>query len=72
MVVRAQQIIEGLKTPLLGVVLNQVPTGTGDDYGYYTSNYSYYGEDRKKSRKSPKGGTAAPSSGTDDKLELKE
>ena len=73
MVVRAQQIIEGLKTPLLGVVLNQVPTGAGDDYGYYTSNYSYYGEGGKKDRKSGKsgGGTRGPSNSGDDRLELK-
>ncbi len=42
MVVRARQIIDGLKVPIVGVVLNQVPTGTGEDYGYYTNNYSYY------------------------------
>lgn len=74
MVVRAQQIIEGLKTPLLGVVLNQVPTGGGDDYGYYTSNYSYYGESGKKERKSGKsgGGGRGPSDAGGDHLELKE
>ena len=70
MVVRAQQIIEGLKTPLLGVVLNQVPTGTGDDYGYYTSNYSYYGEGGKKSRRSAKGAGNPPEAA--DHLDLKE
>lgn len=48
MVVRAQQILQGLKTPLLGVVLNQVPLNSGEDYGYYTSNYSYYGEGKKR------------------------
>lgn len=42
MVQRARQIVEGLKVPLVGVILNQVPTGTGEDYGYYTENYSYY------------------------------
>jgi capsular exopolysaccharide synthesis family protein len=71
MVVRAQQIIESLKTPLLGVVLNQVPSGSGDDYGYYTTNYSYYGggEDRKR-RKPAKGGPAPNEA--DDRLVLKE
>jgi succinoglycan biosynthesis transport protein ExoP len=44
MVLRARQIIDGLKTPILGVVLNQVPAGAGDDYAYYTQNYAYYGE----------------------------
>lgn len=44
MVLRAQQIIVGLKANLLGVVLNQVPDRAGEDYGYYTNNYAYYGE----------------------------
>jgi polysaccharide biosynthesis transport protein len=44
MVLRAQQIVEGLKTPLIGVVLNQVPLNAGGDYGYYTNNYAYYGD----------------------------
>jgi capsular exopolysaccharide synthesis family protein len=42
MVLRAQQIVESLKTPLVGVVLNQVPANAGDDYSYYTHNYAYY------------------------------
>ncbi len=44
MVLRAQQIVESLKTPLIGVVLNQVPHNAGGDYGYYTNNYAYYTE----------------------------
>lgn len=54
MVLRAQQIVESLKTPLLGVVLNQVPQNAGGDYGYYTSNYAYYAEaaDTKSKRSS--------------------
>ncbi len=48
MVLRAQHIIESLKTPLLGVVLNQVPQGSGEDYDYYTGNYAYYREDDRK------------------------
>lgn len=46
MVFRAKQIIDGLKVPVIGVILNQVPTGTGEDYGYYTANYSYYSHDQ--------------------------
>jgi len=42
MVLRAQQTIVGLKTPILGAVLTQVPRGSGEDYGYYTQAYSYY------------------------------
>ena len=69
MVVRAQQIVEAIKTPLLGVVLNQVPTGTGEDYDYYTHNYSYYAEGGKKNHRSrpPSGSTAGG-----DRLELSE
>ncbi|AOS45193.1 Tyrosine-protein kinase YwqD [Lacunisphaera limnophila] len=46
MVQRAKQIIDGLKVPVIGVVLNQVPTGTGEDYSYYTNNYSYYSHEK--------------------------
>ena len=53
MVLRAQQIVESLKTTLLGVVLNQVPLNAGGDYGYYTSNYTYYSEPAPKSRRGP-------------------
>ena len=42
MVLRAQQIVAALKTPLFGVVLNQIPAHAGGDYGYYTHNYAYY------------------------------
>lgn len=52
MVQRAKQIVDSVKAPIVGVVLNQVPTGTGEDYGYYTANYSYYSHDggEKKTR----------------------
>jgi succinoglycan biosynthesis transport protein ExoP len=53
MVLRAQQIVEERKTPLIGVVLNQVPANAGGDYGYYTSNYAYYSDGtRSRSRRS--------------------
>ena len=43
MVLRAQQIIESLNNKhIVGVVLNRVPQNSGEDYGYYTRNYSYY------------------------------
>lgn len=42
MVQRAKQITDGLNAKVVGVILNQVPHGTGEDYGYYTNNYSYY------------------------------
>jgi capsular exopolysaccharide synthesis family protein len=52
MVQRAKQIVDSVKAPVIGVVLNQVPLGTGEDYGYYTANYSYYshGGETRKSR----------------------
>jgi len=47
MVRRAKQIIDQqVKVPIIGVVLNQVPTGSGEDYGYYTANYSYYSHEK--------------------------
>jgi capsular exopolysaccharide synthesis family protein len=52
MVVRAQQIVEAIKTPLLGVVLTQVSANAGGEYSYYTSNYSYYSEGSGKRRRS--------------------
>lgn len=71
MVLRAQQIVEGLKTPLIGVVLNQVPLNAGGDYGYYTNNYAYYsdaggGKSRRRSDREPD----APKRGGDDKDRL--
>ncbi|WP_438479015.1 GumC family protein [Oleiharenicola lentus] len=56
MVQRARQIIESLKVPVIGVVLNQVPSGTGEDYGYYTNNYSYYSHDKEPSSPKPVSG----------------
>ena len=70
MVVRAQQIVEGLKTPLLGVVLNQVPHNSGEDYGYYTNNYSYYHEAGTKRRRRSSKGPAKPDAPDADRLEL--
>ena len=71
MVIRAQQIVEGLKTPLLGVVLNQVPHNSGEDYGYYTNNYSYYheGGGQRRRRSSAKGAPKSPDY-AGDKLDL--
>ena len=61
MVVRARQIIDGLKTPILGVVLSQVPRNTGDDYSYYTKNYAYYsGGEHRRHRRSSSASAAAP------------
>ncbi len=42
MIVRAQQIIEGLGKTVTGIVLNRVPKNSSEDYGYYTRNYAYY------------------------------
>ncbi len=77
MVLRAQQIVDGLKVPLIGVVLNQVPGNAGGDYGYYTSNYDYYAEDSgtKSRRRSARDASDAKSKSADDdkdRLILKE
>jgi capsular exopolysaccharide synthesis family protein len=78
MVLRAQQIVESLKTPLVGVVLNQVPQNAGGDYGYYTSNYAYYsdpsgGKGRRSAAASPTPSPAAkPVAPPKDRLELNE
>jgi len=65
MVLRAKQIVEALHAKVLGVVLNQVPAGTGEDYGYYTSNYSYYSHSHEAPNESTRGKGA-------DRLELSE
>ncbi len=71
MVLRAQQIVASLKTPLLGVVLNQVPANAGGDYGYYTNNYAYYHEEAgSKSRKTRR--PASPTEPAKDRLDLRE
>ncbi|WP_404422228.1 GumC family protein [Nibricoccus sp. IMCC34717] len=44
MVVRAQHTLRELGREVTGVVLNGVPAQSGEDYGYYTSNYTYYRE----------------------------
>jgi len=76
MVLRARQIVDGLKTPILGVVLNQVPAGSGDDYDYYTQNYAYYGEGGKRrthaGRSSSGGGGAGRGRGGAERLHLDE
>ncbi len=52
MVLRAQQIIESLNNKhIVGVVLNRVPQNSGEDYGYYTRNYSYYSTNPSRSER---------------------
>ncbi len=68
MVMRARQIIDGLKVPIVGVVLNQVPLGSEEDYGYYTSNYSSYAQ---ASDSSPTARLGADGRGAD-RLEFRE
>ena len=73
MVLRAQQIIAALNTKLLGVVLNQVPAGGGEDYGYYTHNYAYYSESGKRHRTSHGGPKRPPPAGeSGDRITLTE
>ncbi len=61
MVLRAQQTIMSLKTPLLGAVLTQVPRGSGEDYGYYTQAYSYYRSEASSPTRREKGGSKGDS-----------
>jgi succinoglycan biosynthesis transport protein ExoP len=67
MVQRARQIVEKLKVPIVGVVLNQVPSGTGEDYSYYTNNYSYYSNEGSAKSTRRSGGRREA-----DRLEMKE
>lgn len=69
MVQRARKIIDDLKVPVIGVVLNQVPTGTGEDYGYYTNNYSYYSHEKQPV---PTGAAAESGKRAVDRLEMRE
>jgi capsular exopolysaccharide synthesis family protein len=50
MVQRAKQITDAQNVKVLGVILNQVPPRTGEDYGYYTNNYSYYSHEKSERR----------------------
>lgn len=75
MVLRAQQIVAERKTPLIGVVLNQVPQNAGDDYGYYTNNYAYYSDGsrpRSRRRVAPARPAAEAGAPARDHLELHE
>lgn len=69
MVLRAQQIVGGLKTPLVGVVLNQVPADAGGDYAYYTNNYAYYGDSGRKQASGKPRSAAKPMT---DRIDLRE
>jgi Mrp family chromosome partitioning ATPase len=67
MILRAQQILQSLGTPLVGAILSQVPPHSGEDYGYYTQNYAYYGEGGKKTARTKKG-----ESGGKDRINFRE
>ena len=71
MVLRAQQTIASLKVPLLGAVLNQVPKHSGEDYDYYTRNYSYYGAGEKDGSPATRSSRIPAAAGAD-KLTLSE
>jgi len=43
MTARAQQVLASAQTPVIGAILNQAPPDSGEDYGYYAHNYTYYG-----------------------------
>jgi len=62
---RAQQIIAGLKVPLLGRRADAGAAGSGEDYGYYTQAYSYYSSETKEDneRGGKRRGADGPGSG---------
>jgi capsular exopolysaccharide synthesis family protein len=64
MVLRAQQTAMGIKTPILGAVLTQVPKASSEDYGYYTQAYSYYSS-ASTAKDSEQGGGGKAKSGGD-------
>lgn len=72
MVLRAQQVMDSLKTPLIGVVLNQVPLNAGGDYGYYTNNYAYYAGGARDQDARGNDKPAAPDAKPRDRLVLRE
>lgn len=47
MTLRAQQTLKSARTPIVGAILNQIPADAGEEYGYYTHNYAYYGSDHR-------------------------
>ncbi len=81
MTLRAQQVLKSSRTTLVGVILNQVPADSGEDYGYYAHNYAYYHDaeapSAKSSRRSRNASAPArkgrpPSGDEPERLELKE
>jgi capsular exopolysaccharide synthesis family protein len=72
MVLRAQQIVAGLKTPLIGVVLSQVPPNAGGDYGYYTHNYAYYSDASHGKSRRARGKSSSAAKEEKDRLVLRE
>jgi capsular exopolysaccharide synthesis family protein len=71
MVLRAQQVIVGLKTTIFGAVLTQVPRGSGEDYGYYTQAYSYYSGSSSEADDHPKRSSSGKGGSRGDSLDLK-
>jgi capsular exopolysaccharide synthesis family protein len=71
MVLRAQQVIVGLKTTIFGAVLTQVPRGSGEDYGYYTQAYSYYSGSSSEPDDHPKRSSSGKGGSRGDSLDLK-
>lgn len=56
---RAQHTLVSAKTEVMGAILNQVPSDSGEDYGYYAHNYAYYRSEGGKSRRSRSRGKVA-------------
>lgn len=69
---RARQILGQVDARVLGVVFNQVPPHSGEDYSYYTSAYAYShaGDLSKAPSKAPNASPASPDAG--DKIRFRE
>lgn len=70
---RAQQVLASAQTPVIGAILNQVPPDSGEDYGYYAHNYTYYGTgEGERSRKSRSRKSSAPDNDASEHIDLHE
>ncbi len=72
MSLRAQQILQNVEGSMLGLILNQVPDTGGEDYNYYTSNYSYYSSSQKQKEDDTNRGTGVSSGNENESFEIDE
>lgn len=72
MSLRAQQILQNVEGSMLGLILNQVLDTGGEDYNYYTSNYSYYSSSQKQKEDDTNRGTGVSSGNENESFEIDE